>query len=232
MVAQIYYARQGKVFGPVRSSDLQDLVASGAILPGDMLWKPEANQWVPISSIPGLFLTAITAAPIASVATVSGYTAENLMPGERLVCVARRHWAIIVFPLIVLVFGFLMLIIGLAIRDGAALVFLGAVLSLAGISASLLGLLAYLSTEFSLTDRRILIKEGILSTHLREMPLTKVEAIRVAQGLFGSIFGYGTVVLTGSGGTKRRCLDIHNPMGFYKRVQEQVAYAQLPRSQR
>src|SRR5262245_50911938 len=100
MVAQVYYARQGKVFGPLPSSDLQDLVASGAILPGDMLWKAETNQWVPASSIPGLFVSAITAAPMASETDVSGYTAENLMPGERLVCLARRHWAIIVFPLI------------------------------------------------------------------------------------------------------------------------------------
>ena len=83
-----------------------------------------------------------------------------------------------------------------------------------------------LSTEFSCTDRRILIKAGLITTQLREMPLAKVEALSMFQRLFGKLFGYGTLVFKGSGGTRRTCESIEHPFDFYKRVQEQVAISQ------
>jgi hypothetical protein len=46
------------------------------------------------------------------------------------------------------------------------------------------------------------------------------------QGLFGKLFGFGTLVFKGSGGTRTTCSDIEAPFEFYKRVQEQVAAAQ------
>jgi uncharacterized membrane protein YdbT with pleckstrin-like domain len=83
-----------------------------------------------------------------------------------------------------------------------------------------------LTTEFSCTDRRILIKSGLLTTQLREMPLGKVEALLMQQGVFGKLFGYGTLVFKGSGGTRRSCRNMESPFEFYKKVQEQVAAAQ------
>jgi membrane protein YdbS with pleckstrin-like domain len=83
-----------------------------------------------------------------------------------------------------------------------------------------------LTTEVSCTDRWVLIKTGLLTTQLREMPLAKVEALVMRQGPFGKLFGYGTVVLKGSGGTRRECGRIEEPFAFYRRVQEQVAVAQ------
>jgi uncharacterized membrane protein YdbT with pleckstrin-like domain len=47
------------------------------------------------------------------------------------------------------------------------------------------------TTEFGLTDRRIVIKSGWVTTQVREMPLGKVEAIRVEQGILGKSFGFG-----------------------------------------
>lgn len=71
-----------------------------------------------------------------------------------------------------------------------------------------------------------MIKSGLLTTYLREMPLGKVEALLMRQGVFGKLFGYGTLIFKGSGGTHRTCRDIEAPFDFYKRVQEQVAAAQ------
>jgi len=83
-----------------------------------------------------------------------------------------------------------------------------------------------MTTEFSCTDRRILIKSGLLTTQLREMPLGKIEALLMQQGLFGKLFGYETLDFKGSGGTRRTRSNIEAPFDFYKRVQEQVAAAQ------
>ncbi len=82
------------------------------------------------------------------------------------------------------------------------------------------------TTEFCCTDKRILIKSGFITTQLREMPLAKVEALLVQQGLLGKVFGWGTLVFKGSGGTRRTCANIEAPFDFYKRVREQVAATQ------
>jgi hypothetical protein len=56
--------------------------------------------------------------------------------------------------------------------------------------------------EFILTNKRIVIKTGLLSRHTFEVLLTKVEAIGVSQSLFGRILGYGDILITGTGGAK------------------------------
>jgi uncharacterized membrane protein YdbT with pleckstrin-like domain len=158
---------------------------------------------------------------------VSAYIRQYLMPGERLVGVTHIHPMVLVVPGIFVVAGLLLLLAGIIAGErGIAIALSGIALAiLAGVIG--LGLLVErLTTEFSCTDRRILIKSGLITTRLREMPLPKVEALLMEQGLFGKIFGYGSLVFKGSGGTRRTCKNIEAPFDFYRRVQEQVAIAQ------
>jgi hypothetical protein len=126
-----------------------------------------------------------------------------------------------------LISGLVLTVVGL-VGQGDLAVFsvLGIPSAIIGIVAVLATLLEYLTTEFSCTDRRILIKSGFFTTTLREMPLPKVEALLMEQGLLGKLFGYGTLVFKGSGGTRRTCKSIEAPFEFYQRVQEQVTLAQ------
>lgn len=161
----------------------------------------------------------------------SVFVSRNLMPGERVVVVSRIHPKVIIPPAVLTGLGFLLSLVGLIGRTdrGEPLLLVAAVgvpmfLIAGGMLVTLL--VARTTTEFSCTDRRILIKTGLLSTQLREMPLAKVENLAFHQGLFGKILGYGTLVFKGSGGTRRYCRDIENPFDFYQRVQQQVAKAQ------
>jgi uncharacterized membrane protein YdbT with pleckstrin-like domain len=161
---------------------------------------------------------------------VTSFISRHLMPGERLIAVTRNHPMVLVAPSIVTAFGLLLSLVGLvAGQSGIAFAIIGIPLAVIAGFAVLALLVERLTTEFSCTDRRILIKSGLLATELREMPLAKVEALLMQQGLFGKIFGYGTLVFKGSGGTRRTCKSIEAPVDFYKRVQEQVAAAQTHR---
>ncbi len=154
----------------------------------------------------------------------SEFITQNLMPGERVVSITRVHSLVIIGPGVVAGLGLLLIFFGVARGDWTAgLVCVGIPVALTGGIMLFITLVERLTTEISCTDRRILIKSGLLSTRLREMPLGKVESLMVQQGLFGRLFGYGTLVFRGSGGTRRSCKDIENPFAFYKRVQEQVA---------
>src|SRR5579885_2281340 len=111
-----------------------------------------------------------------------GYVDKHLGPGERVIFRTRLH------P--VLFNG--------AARFSAFVV-LGVI---AVILASFVTPFArWRTSEFAVTDRRVLIKVGLLSVHTVELLLQKVEAIGVDQTFIGRLLDYGTLRITGTGGT-------------------------------
>ena len=61
-------------------------------------------------------------------------------------------------------------------------------------------LVTWRTSEFAVTDRRVMIKVGLLSVHTVELLNPKVEAIGVDQTRRGRLFGYGTLRITVTGG--------------------------------
>ena len=153
------------------------------------------------------------------------YILSNLMTGERLICAARIPPLVVVPSAVLAAFGLFIALIGFA-SVAPALSAIGLVVFLVVTPLVLIRLVEQLTTEYSCTDRRIVIKSGLLTVWVREMPLTKVEALRIEHTLFGRLIGYGTLVFKGSGGTRRTCSCIEEPTDFYRQVQEQVARAQ------
>ena len=61
------------------------------------------------------------------------------------------------------------------------------------------GLIKLFFVEYTLTNKRVVQKEGIISRDTEEMRLSKAETVEVKQGIIGRIFGYGNVIVTGTG---------------------------------
>ncbi len=78
------------------------------------------------------------------------------------------------------------------------------------------------SSVMAVTDRRVLIKMGVFNQRSVELVLSKIEGIAVDQTFLGRLLGFGTVVITGTGGTHESFDLIRNPMEFRKKVQEQI----------
>jgi uncharacterized membrane protein YdbT with pleckstrin-like domain len=81
-------------------------------------------------------------------------------------------------------------------------------------------LVARATSEFAVTNRRVVIKVGLVSRKTVELNLEKVESIGVEQTILGRILGYGTIVVVGTGGTKEPFRGIADPMGFRRAVNE------------
>jgi uncharacterized membrane protein YdbT with pleckstrin-like domain len=77
----------------------------------------------------------------------------------------------------------------------------------------------YRSSEFAVTNKRVIIKVGVMQRRTLELMLTKVEAISVTQGLLGQLFGCGTIMVTGTGGTREPFDNISSPLQFRRAVQ-------------
>jgi uncharacterized membrane protein YdbT with pleckstrin-like domain len=75
------------------------------------------------------------------------------------------------------------------------------------------------SSDFAVTNKRVMMKTGVFSTRSIELLLSKIEAIAVNQSFAGRIFGYGDIVVTGSGGTREAFSNIQGPLAFRRAVQ-------------
>ncbi len=150
------------------------------------------------------------------------YVESNLMPGEKVVYRAHLHGIVYASAVVVAVVG-LLFWIGVSWGAGLAFLFVAAV--------GWLG--AYIkvrNSEFVVTDQRVLIKVGWLQRRSLETFLSKVEGIGVEQGLDGRMWGYGTIIVTGTGGTHERFTRIADPLEFRKQIQEQTATTQRTRT--
>lgn len=82
------------------------------------------------------------------------------------------------------------------------------------------------SIEQGVTNKRVILKRGIISRKTEEMKLTSIETVEIDQGIFGRIFGFGMVKITGRGisdivfkgmddpmSVKRQIESVSNPVG-------------------
>lgn len=76
------------------------------------------------------------------------------------------------------------------------------------------------SDEFVVTNKRIIVKTGIISRRTLEMNLNKIESVNVDQSIIGRLLGYGTITIIGTGGTRESFPDIGHAVEFRKRFQE------------
>jgi uncharacterized membrane protein YdbT with pleckstrin-like domain len=145
-----------------------------------------------------------------------GYVDSNLLPNEQVTYRARLHWIIYGLPAMVLAIALLVALGGGGWIAGLALGAIGFVLFLPPWIRSA-------SSEFAITNKRVLIKVGLVRRHSLELLLQKVEGIGVDQGILGRILGYGTITVSGVGGTKEAFRMISNPLEFRRQVQASLA---------
>lgn len=126
-----------------------------------------------------------------------GYINDNLLPEENLLHEAKLHWIIFVMPAITSII-------------------------LIGIPFLIKAVIDNMTSEFGVTDKRVMIKTGLISRNTTETMLHKVEAINVDQGIIGRILNYGTISIIGTGGTRNEFKRIHEPLLFRNKVQEQL----------
>jgi uncharacterized membrane protein YdbT with pleckstrin-like domain len=68
------------------------------------------------------------------------------------------------------------------------------------------------TTEIAVTDRRIILKRGLLRRHTVEMNMQKVESVDVDQTLIGRLFNYGNVTIRGTGSSFEKLSRIDSPL--------------------
>lgn len=90
------------------------------------------------------------------------------------------------------------------------------------LSLFLLPLVDIYSSEFVITNRRVIMKTGLISRSTLEMNLSKIESVNVDQSIMGRILGFGSITLVGSGSTRETFNGISKPIAFRRNFQELI----------
>ena len=153
-----------------------------------------------------------------------------ILRDENLIYATRPHWIVFVPGILYLVIGFAIYLFGATYDPTDQIKFYGfrfyELLALAvaafGVYYSLMNTMFYFTSEYGITDKRVLMKTGWIARNTIEIFLDKVEAINVDQSVLGRILGYGTLIIIGTGGTQDPYFNVPNPLQFRRLAQRQI----------
>jgi len=141
------------------------------------------------------------------------YVQSNLIAGEQIVYQTKVHPIVFASPALFVIGGIVFGILGMPPA--------GAVFLAIGVVMFVIAWVRQWSSEFAVTNKRVIIKVGFISRRTIEINMSKVESVEINQDIFGRLLNYGTIVVIGTGGTKEPFALIDDPLAFRRAVQAQ-----------
>ena len=122
------------------------------------------------------------------------YIEDSLSAEEKVVAVFRQHW---VTRLWLVLWILLLITIPIAIYEWLRL----------------------RTIEHGVTNKRVIYKHGIISRNTEEMKLGSIETVRIDQGVWGRILGFGDIRVTGKGISDVVFRRMDDPMEVKRRIE-------------
>ena len=126
----------------------------------------------------------------------------------------RLHWIIFLKPLALLLLPILLEVGGLH-QKYAFFAFL-----IVAIAWMLVEMVRYIFTYLTIKPQNIIYQTGFFIQQTIDLPMRKIESIDIRQTLIGTIFNYGDMVITGSGGTRQVIASIEHPLTCRRYIEQ------------
>jgi len=142
---------------------------------------------------------------------------NNLLTDERILYRTKKHWIIFFVPAVLTIATFFFFI--------NQNVYVSSIAWLPGIAAAITWVnqfLLYITSEFAVTNKRIMMREGFFFKHTNETRLTTIANASVYQSLLGQILNYGAVEIQAFGGSTDPFMLIAKPNVFQRELQGQL----------
>ncbi len=133
------------------------------------------------------------------------YIEKHLLSDENIIFTTNVSWVIF---LKVLLYTFIALIVNLKLAIAVFIILM------------IPNLLNYIFSEFATTNKRVVIKTGILARNTFEINKNHLESVIIDQSFIGRIFNYGTVIIIGTGGSKEIFTMVSKPLLLRKNALE------------
>jgi uncharacterized membrane protein YdbT with pleckstrin-like domain len=144
------------------------------------------------------------------------------MANERVIYTTKLNWTLYIKSFLLILIGLVLFVATSHSINYYLLSLASIILFLAGIFSAAVTYIKIKTFEFAVTNKRVLIKHGILRTQSFETMLNKVEAIYVEQSIIERIVNSGTIIIKGTGGSQNPLRNVDNPFQFRIAVNEQI----------
>ena len=129
-----------------------------------------------------------------------GYPKKLLADGETIQFELKPHWRALFVPIVVLV---IIVFAGTWLYFITTSSILRYVILAVGVIVvawwAALPFLRWLTTQFVFTNRRVIVRRGLLTKQGRDMPLSKVNNVSFSVPFMGRILNYGRLVIQSAG---------------------------------
>lgn len=150
--------------------------------------------------------------------TPMSFTPKQLLPGEKLIILRRQHMLVMLKPALL---NILVLAILIAICINTDQLWL-LVLYVIPLLYLIWEYLAWRRKEYILTDRRVVLQEGVLSVSSFDASLDKINNVYHNQSFLGRILNYGDVGLETASETGTTTFEfLSRPVGFKNSIVHQ-----------
>ncbi|RMI31717.1 PH domain-containing protein [Nocardia stercoris] len=137
-----------------------------------------------------------------------GYPEELLAPEEQLLLHRHPHWKMLFWPGVTFVLA--TVVAGFAggeayphtsgVGREVALIAIAVIWLAALILRCAHPLLRWKSTHFIITDRRVLVREGLLTHTGIDIPMSRISSVQFRHGLLDRMLGTGTLIIDAASG--------------------------------
>lgn len=127
---------------------------------------------------------------------------------------ARLHWILFVWPVLLFVFA---IWIGYSFQS---LKPIGFGLVLTAIFWEVVVWLTYQCSYLTIKRNQVLLCTGIFVRQTIVLSLNKIESIDIRQSILGTIFQYGSLIITGTGGTRQVIHFLNKPLTCRRYIEQ------------
>lgn len=147
------------------------------------------------------------------------YIENNLQSGEEIKYVAKLHFFLFVQPIILLLLG--ALLTSSPKEISAMTHYSGLLILFFGFASLIQRLLVKIGASYAVTNKRVILKTGIISRRAVDLVLAKCEGLQIEQSILGRIFNFGTITVT-TGGASSSYPFIADPLAFKREINTQI----------
>lgn len=136
------------------------------------------------------------------------------MTDRNVVYFARLHWVLFFWPFALACFA---IYLGTQIHQLKEVSVMFLFIALVW---TLMTWITYHFSSLTIKNKQVILRTGMLVRQTVDIPLSKIETIDIRQSILGSLLRYGSLVITGTGGTRHVMNFLDKPLTCRRYIEQ------------
>lgn len=137
---------------------------------------------------------------------------------EKVLFITKLHWKTFLDSIVCIALPFIIIFTNNNRTTGIV----AQIMFVLGILLGVQRYMAQKTSEFAVTNMRLIIKQGVFKSKSQMALLNRIEVVQLKQGLFGRLINCGSIIIKDKGGAVYKLKDLKAPQEFNRILQEQI----------